>query len=73
VADKDPEMTALLKAIAESPKRDNSAYHAAITQARHAFEQAESIPGDGPLNVTTKTKFKRNGDYVVKWTFKRGS
>ena len=64
------DMIAILKAIAESPKRDNSAYHQAIAEARQAFEEAEIALG-GPVEVRTKTKMKRNGDYIVKWTFKR--
>jgi hypothetical protein len=64
------DMIALLRAIAESPKRDNSAYHQAIAEARQAFKEAEIALG-GPVEVRTKTKMKRNGDYIVKWTFKR--
>ncbi len=60
---------ALLKAIADSPRRDNSSYHDAMAQARQAFEAAEAAIG-GPVRVKTKIKTKRNGDYVVKWTFK---
>ncbi len=70
MAEEKLDMMALLKAIAESPKRDNSAYHHAITEARQAFEDAEMALG-GPVRVRTKTKMKRNGEYVVKWTFKR--
>ncbi|KKX30427.1 hypothetical protein [Rhizobium sp. LC145] len=69
MANRKPDMAALLKAVAESPKRDNSAYHKAIAEAREAFEQAEVLLG-GPVEVRTKTKVKRNGEYVVKWTFK---
>jgi hypothetical protein len=65
------DMIALLKAIAESPKRDNSAYHQAIAEARQAFEEAEIALGGPVVEVRTKTKTKRNGDYIVKWTFKR--
>ncbi len=65
-----PELTALFKAVAESPKRDNTAYHKALAEARQAFEAAELAFG-GAFGVQTKTKMKRNGDYVVKWTFKR--
>jgi hypothetical protein len=61
---------ALLKAVVESPKRDNSVYHRAIAEARQAFEDAEVALG-GPVGVRTKTKMKRNGEYTVKWTFKR--
>lgn len=68
--DDGPEMIALLKAMAESPKRDNSAYHTAMAQARHAFESAELTLG-GPVEVKMKSKVNRSGDYVVKWTFKR--
>lgn len=64
------DMIALLMAIAESPKRDNSAYNQAIAEARQAFEDAEIALG-GPVRVRTKTKMKRSGEYVVKWTFKR--
>ncbi|MEN3147886.1 hypothetical protein ABCW43_11260 [Neorhizobium sp. IRAMC:178] len=63
-------MDALIKAVAESPKRDNSVYHKAIAEARQAFEDAEAALG-GPVEVRTKSKVKRNGDYVVKWTFRR--
>ncbi|WP_426233219.1 hypothetical protein [Pararhizobium sp. DWP3-4] len=61
---------ALLKAIADSPKRDNSAYHLAMAEARQAFEDAEVALG-GPVRVRTKTKLKRSGGFTVKWTFKR--
>ena len=70
MAEDKPDMSALLKEVAESPKRDNSVYHKAIAEARQAFEDAESALG-GPVKVRTKTKMKRNGDYVVKWTFRR--
>lgn len=64
------DIAALLDAMAESPRRDNSAYHAAMAEARRAFEDAEAALG-GPVKVKIKTKTKRNGSYVVKWTFKR--
>ncbi|MGK6311970.1 hypothetical protein [Neorhizobium sp. DT-125] len=70
MAEDKPDMTALLKAVADSPKRDNSAYHKAIAEARQAFENAEAALG-GPVEVRTKTKMKRNGKYVVKWVFER--
>ncbi|MBL0372803.1 hypothetical protein JJB09_12260 [Rhizobium sp. KVB221] len=64
------ELTALLKAIAESPKRDNTVYHKAMSEARQAFQDAEAALG-GPVRLKTKTKMKRNGEFIVKWTFKR--
>jgi hypothetical protein len=64
------DMIALLKALAESPKRDNSAYHRVMAEARQAYEDAEIALG-GPVRVRIKTKMKRSGEYVVKWTFKR--
>ncbi len=70
-ADK-PDTIALLKEIADSPKRDNSVYHQAMAEARQAFEDAEAALG-GPVRVRMKTKMKRNGAYTVKWTFKRVS
>ena len=72
MAEDKAELTALLKEVADTPKRDNSAYHAAMAEARQAFEKAEAALG-GPVRLKTKTKLKRNGDYVVKWTFKRDS
>jgi len=60
---------ALLRAMADSPKRDNSAYHQAMAQARQAFEDAEAELG-GPVQVKMKSKRKGSGAYVVKWTFK---
>lgn len=65
-----PNIGDLFKAMAEGPKRDNSAYHKAIAEARQAFESAEATLG-GPVKVKTKTKVKGNGTYTVKWTFKR--
>lgn len=65
-----PELMALLKAIANSPKRDNSVYHTAMAEARQAFEDAESALG-GPVRLKTKTKLKPGGEYTVKWTFRR--
>jgi hypothetical protein len=61
---------ALLKELAETPKRDNSAYHQAIAEARQAFAQAEVALG-GAVRLRTKSKLKRSGKYVVKWTFER--
>lgn len=70
MSDDRPDMMALIKAMAESPKRDNTAYHQAMAEARQAFENAAAALG-GPVRVKTKTKLKRSGEYVVKWTFKR--
>jgi len=50
-----PEMRALIKAVAE---------------ARQAFEAAEAALG-GPVRLKTKTRMKADGEFVVKWTFKR--
>lgn len=63
-------MMALLKEVADSPRRDNSAYHEAMAQARLAFEAAEKALG-GPVRLKMKTKKTRRGKYKVKWTFKR--
>lgn len=60
---------ALLKELAESPKRDNSAYHKALAEARFAFEAAETALGR-PVSVKTKVKHKKNGEIVVKWVFR---
>lgn len=66
------DMTALLQEVADSPKRDNTAYHKAMAEARKAFADAEQALG-APLKVKIKTKIKPNGDYVVKWTFRAES
>lgn len=69
MSDDGAEMMALLKAVADSPRRDNTAYHKAMAEARQAFENAETALG-GPVQAKLKTKQKRNGDYVVKWIFR---
>lgn len=68
----DKDMIALIQAMAYAPKRDNSAYHKAMAEARQAFEQAEQTLG-GPVRVKTVTKRKTNGNFVVKWIFKPAS
>ncbi|WP_028748813.1 hypothetical protein [Rhizobium mesoamericanum] len=70
MGDGERDWTAVVKAVADSPRRDNSAYHQAMSDARQAFEAAEAALG-GPVQVKTKTKMKRSGEYVVKWVFKR--
>lgn len=70
MTDKKPDMAAVMKAVADSPKRDNSAYHKAMAEARQAFENAEAVLG-GTVEVKIKAKLKRNGKYVVKWVFER--
>ncbi|MFB9952512.1 hypothetical protein ACFFP0_27020 [Rhizobium puerariae] len=70
MAEEKPDMAALVKAVADSPRRDNTVYHKAMAEAREAFENAEATLG-GPVEVSTKAKLKRNGKYVVKWTFRR--
>lgn len=65
-----PDMDAVLKAVAETPRRDNSAYHRAMADARIAFDNAEAALG-GPVEVEIKAKLKKNGTYVVKWVFER--
>ncbi|TNM62663.1 hypothetical protein [Aliirhizobium smilacinae] len=64
------DLDALIKAVADSPRRDNTAYHQAMAEAREMFDQAETALG-GPVTVRTKTKLKPNGKYVVKWVFER--
>lgn len=60
----------LLKELSDSPKRDNSAYHKALSEARAAFEAAEMALG-GAFRVKTKVKQKKNGEIVVKWVFRK--
>ncbi|MDQ0322706.1 hypothetical protein QO002_004912 [Pararhizobium capsulatum DSM 1112] len=72
MAENDENMIALIKAMADSPKRDNSAYHKAMSEARRAFDEAELTLG-GPVKLKTRTKIKANGNYVVQWTFKRAT
>ncbi len=64
-----PDMTELMRLMAESPRRDNSAYHEAMSEARRSFAAAQAA-FDVPVRVRVKTRIKRNGDYVVKFTFK---
>lgn len=62
-------MKALMKLAVETPKRDNTEYHHAIAAFRRAFAEADAALGP-ELRVRTKGKWKRNGDYVLKMTFK---
>ena len=62
------EVNAIYDAVVRAPRRDNSSYHKAISEARVAFKDAETWLG-GPVRVKTKTKTKGNRKYVVKWTF----
>ncbi|AYD02116.1 hypothetical protein [Neorhizobium sp. NCHU2750] len=64
------EINALIKAVADTPRRDNSAYHQAMAEAREMFDKAEAALG-GPVTMRAKTKLKPNGKYVVKWVFER--
>ena len=68
--DGDDGVTALVKSALEAPKRDNTAYHRAIAEVRRAFAEIDAALGPEVL-VTTKRKWKRNGDYVVKTTFRK--
>ena len=64
------DLSALIKAVADTPRRDNSAYHQALAEAREMFDQAEAALG-GPVKMKSKAKLKPNGKYVVKWVFER--
>lgn len=64
------EMDAIIREIANEPKRDNRSYLAAVAKARDAVAQAEAH-FDAPVKVTTKTKVKASGKFVVKLTFER--
>lgn len=68
MADDATDMNAILKAVADAPRRDNSAYHKAMAEARAAFEAAETA-FDGAVSLSIKVKTKKNGDRVVKFTF----
>lgn len=61
---------ALMKLVVETPRRDNTEYHHAIAEFRRAFAEADAALGPG-VQVRTKGKWKQNGNYVLKMTFKR--
>ncbi|MGQ3276157.1 MAG: hypothetical protein ACT6WE_06280, partial [Shinella sp.] len=61
---------ALMKLAVEAPKRDNTEYHHAIAEFRRAFAEADAALGP-EVQVRTKGKWKQNGNYVLKMTFKR--
>ena len=69
MTDAKSEINALIKAVADMPKRDNTDYHRAINEARQAFEDAETVLGC-PVRVKMKTRIRRNGEYVLKWVFR---
>lgn len=62
--------TALMMAAIDTPKRDNTDYHRAMAEIRRAFADAENAFGPGMV-LRTKRKRKKNGDLVVKLTFKK--
>ncbi|MDO6967084.1 hypothetical protein [Rhizobium alvei] len=64
----DKDLTALIKALANDPKRDNSLYHRAVAEARRAFAEAEAHI-QGPVALKTKIR-KRKDKVTIKWTFK---
>ena len=68
MTDDDLHLAAVLKSVVDSPRRDNSVYQKAMAEARRSFEVAEAAFG-GPVRVEMKSKMKRNGKYVMKWTF----
>jgi hypothetical protein len=61
-------MDAIVREIANEPRRDNRSYLMAVAKARDAVAQAEAHFG-APVKVTTKTKAKASGKFVVKLTF----
>lgn len=70
MGDEKERVTALMKSVIEAPKRDNTDYHHAIAEVRRAFTEADAALGPEML-VSTKRKWKRSGDYVVKMTFRK--
>lgn len=70
MGDEKERVTALMKSAIEAPKRDNKDYHHAIAEVRRALAEADAALGPEML-VSTKRKWKRSGDYVVKMTFKK--
>jgi hypothetical protein len=73
------DLTAIAKAVADMPRRDNSSYHQAMARAREAFAEAELALG-GPVTMKAKVKMKAKtnaksgrgaGKYVVKFVFTR--
>lgn len=67
--DNEDGIAALMKLAVETPKRDNTDYHQAIAEFRRAFAEAEATLGP-EIQVRTKGKWKQNGNYVLKMTFK---
>lgn len=65
------EMEKLAEALAHLPKRDNSLYHDAIAEARRAFAEAQAH-FDGPVELKVKQKIKKNGTFVVRFSFRAG-
>lgn len=63
------DMDQLAEALAQLPKRDNSLYHEAIAEARRAFAEAQAHFG-GPVSMKVRQKVKKNGTFVVRFSFK---
>jgi Flp pilus assembly protein TadG len=60
MAEQKRDLTAIAKAVADMPRRDNTAYHQAMARAREAFAEAEAALG-GPVTMKVKVKTKGSG------------
>lgn len=50
------------------PRRDNTAYHKAMKEAREAFAAAEVALG-GPVKISSEVSQNDRGDYIMTMTF----
>lgn len=61
-------MTDYAQVLRDMPRRDNTAYHKAMKEAREAFAAAEVALG-GPVKISSEVSLNDRGDYIMTMTF----
>jgi len=60
---------AILKALADMPRRDNAAYHRAVNEARWAYQEAERRWPGIPIEVSSEMEEEGDRAWILKLTF----
>jgi hypothetical protein len=62
---------AIYKALADMPRRDNTAYHRAVNEARWAYQEAERRFAGTPIEVSSEMMDAAEGNsWVLTLTFR---
>jgi len=66
----DKQTVAALRAM---PRRDNTAYHETVAEARQIYQDAESFFDGTSFSGTSAVTAVTSEELVITWTFKRGT